>query len=79
MTQIFNKKKAMIKFPSLTLTYGKFDGTYAQDYEFHPALGNLDECNGGDLNGKYVYFATDEFPFFHRCHWGKVSKDFLRP
>ena len=62
-----------------TPPYGKFDGSFIQDYEFHPALGNLDECNGGKLNGKYVYFATDNFPFFHRCHWGKVSRDFLRP
>ena len=35
-------------------------------------------CNGGTLNGKYVYFATDEFPFFPRCHWGNVSKDFIQ-
>ena len=34
--------------------------------------------NGGTLNGKYVYFATDEFPFFPRCHWGNVSKDFIQ-
>ena len=30
------------------------------------------------MNGKYVYFATDEFPFFPRCHWGNVSKDFIQ-
>ena len=34
--------------------------------------------DGRILNGKYVYFATDEFPFFPRCHWGNVSKDFIQ-
>ena len=55
----------------------KYDGTYNQDFEFKSGAGNLDECNGGSAYGKYVYFATDTYPFFPRCHWGKVSKDFV--
>ena len=61
-----------------TLPYGEFDGSYFQDYIFEEGHGTLDRCNGGKLNGKYVYFATDKFPFFPRCHWGNVSKDFIR-
>ena len=62
-----------------TAPFGRHDGTYKQDYIFVKGSGNLDECNGMILKGKYVYFATDKFPFFPRCHWGRISKDFLRP
>ncbi len=55
---------------------GVHDGTYVQDYEFIEGSGTLDECNGGMLDGRYVYFATDTFPFFPRCFLGTVSSDF---
>jgi hypothetical protein len=59
-----------------TAPNGAFDGTYNQDYEFIARSGNLDTCNGGMLNGKYVYFATDTYPYFPHCLYGKVSRDF---
>lgn len=55
---------------------GAHDGTYVQDYEFVPGSGDLDECNGGLLDGQYVYYATDAYPFFPRCFRGTVSADF---
>ena len=58
--------------------FGKFDGAFKEDYEFVVGSGDLDECNGKFVNGKYKYFATETFPFFPRCHWGKVSKDFIQ-
>ncbi|SLN60834.1 YHYH protein [Pseudooctadecabacter jejudonensis] len=56
---------------------GAYDGTYVQDYEFVAGSGQLDECNGAMVNGAYVYFATDTFPFFPRCFKGTVSADFM--
>ncbi|MEM6590091.1 MAG: YHYH protein [Pseudomonadota bacterium] len=56
---------------------GRYDGTYEQDWEHVAGSGNLDECNGAMTNGRYVYFATDTFPFFPRCFKGRVSQDFL--
>ncbi|MEJ6396171.1 YHYH protein [Gymnodinialimonas sp. 2305UL16-5] len=56
---------------------GLHDGTYVQDYEFVEGSGMLDECNGGMLDGQYVYFATDTYPFFPRCFRGTVSSDFM--
>lgn len=56
---------------------GQHDGTYNQDFEFVAGSGNLDLCNGGTMNGEYVYFATDTYPFFPRCAYGEVSSDFL--
>ncbi|WP_299029776.1 YHYH protein [uncultured Sulfitobacter sp.] len=55
---------------------GEYDGTYVQDYEFVEGSGDLDECNGTTRNGRYVYYATDTFPFFPRCFKGTVSQDF---
>lgn len=60
--------------------FGQFDGTYEQDWIYVPGSGNLDECNGAEVNGRYVYFATDSYPFFPRCFVGTVSDDFkVRP
>ena len=47
-----------------------------KDYRYVEGSGDLDECNGKFVNGIYKYFATETFPFFPRCHWGKISKDF---
>ena len=55
---------------------GLYDGTYVQDYEYVGHNGTLDRCNGGMLNGKYVYFLTDRFPFYPRCLWGRVADGF---
>ena len=30
--------------------------------------------NGGLLNGTYVYFATDRFPYYPRCLYGTQAK-----
>lgn len=56
---------------------GEYDGTYVQDWQFIKGSGSLDECNGRLLEGRYVYFATDTYPFFPRCLWGEISQDFV--
>lgn len=56
---------------------GCHDGTYVQDWVYKAGSGNLDDCNGAMLDGRYVYFATDSYPFFPRCFKGTVSRDFL--
>ncbi|MEO0485487.1 MAG: YHYH protein [Pseudomonadota bacterium] len=56
---------------------GTYDGTYEQDYEYIAGSGDLDQCNGTTVNGQYVYFATDSYPFFPRCFKGTVSDDFI--
>lgn len=55
---------------------GKHDGLYVEDWVYKKGSGSLDQCNAGELNGKFVYFATDTFPFFPRCFWGNISQDF---
>lgn len=55
---------------------GKYDGAFVEDYQYVGGSGRLDQCNGGTLNGKYVYFATDTFPYYPRCLWGNKSRGF---
>lgn len=55
---------------------GKYDGSFVEDYNFVGGSGSLDKCNGGMLNGEYVYFATDTFPYYPRCLWGTVANGF---
>ncbi|GLQ22184.1 hypothetical protein GCM10007853_00580 [Algimonas ampicilliniresistens] len=55
---------------------GTYDGTYNEDYVYVGGEGRLDPCNGGQLDGQYVYFVTDSYPFVPRCLTGKVSPDF---
>ncbi|MEM7299629.1 MAG: YHYH protein [Pseudomonadota bacterium] len=55
---------------------GRYDGTYNEDWAYVAGSGNLDRCNGGTLNGKYVYFATNQYPFFPRCVYGRIGSGF---
>ena len=58
---------------------GRHDGTYLQDWQFTGGTGTLDQCNGGRLDGRFVYFVTDSYPYFPHCAWGEISRDFARP
>ena len=55
---------------------GAYDGTYVQDWEYVAVSGNLDECNGGMVDGVYHYFATDSFPHFPHCLKGETITRF---
>lgn len=59
-----------------TAPYGRYDGIYIEDWQYVGGPHTLDRCNGGELDGRFVYFATDSFPFFPRCLWGTPSVDF---
>ncbi|WP_299385475.1 YHYH protein [uncultured Lacinutrix sp.] len=53
---------------------GHHDGTYGSDYEYVDSSGDLDECNGTTIDGKYIYLVTEEFPYISRCVMGEVSQ-----
>ena len=65
---------------------GTHDGTFVQDYEYVPGLGDLDECNGKQLaaspefpNGTYAYFVTEGFPHVPRRWRAQPDRGFLVP
>ncbi len=61
---------------------GEYDGTFTQDYEFVPGLGDLDECHGRfgitpeHPEGIYHYHLTAEFPHMGRLWKGTPDSSF---
>lgn len=51
------------------------DGTFVSDWEYVKGLGDLDECNGKFVNGKYSYFVTDTYPYAGRCLMGEFKEE----
>ena len=54
---------------------GHHDGTYGSDFEYIEGYGDLDECNGITIDGKYMYLVTTEFPYISRCLMGEVEQE----
>ena len=63
---------------------GRYDGSFVQDYEYVPGLGDLDEANGRTgvtpeyPDGTYYYVITQDFPFIPRYFVGTPDASFLR-
>lgn len=55
------------------------DGTYVSDRVHVEGLGDLDSCNGMMLDGEYVYFMTDEYPYMGRCLQWNVAGGWWGP
>ena len=51
------------------------DGTFNADYEFIEGSGDLDECNGITIDGKYRYLVTKDFPYVSRCLMGEFESE----
>ncbi|MEM9200563.1 MAG: YHYH protein [Actinomycetota bacterium] len=49
------------------------DGTYTSDFDYVEGAGDLDACNGAEIDGEYVYFLTDEYPYIPRCLMGEAA------
>lgn len=57
---------------------GEYDGTFIDDWEYVPGLGDLDECNGMEQDGVYGYFVTDTYPHVLGCFSGTPDKSFMK-
>ncbi|MEW4924769.1 YHYH protein [Algibacter sp. 2305UL17-15] len=57
---------------------GHHNGTYTSDFEYVEGTGDLDECNGISIAGKYMYLVTNEFPYVSRCLMGEVAQETQR-
>ena len=49
------------------------DGTYGSDWVFDESIGDLDSCNGVEIDGQYAYIVTDTFPYVSRCLNGTAT------
>ncbi len=55
---------------------GDYDGTYRDDYEYVQDLGDLDDCNGMQVDGVYGYFVTEQYPYIMACLKGQMDPTF---
>ena len=55
---------------------GSYDGTFRDDYEFVAGHGDLDQCNGMQIDNTYGYFITDGFPYVLACFSGTPHESF---
>ncbi|MDF1629093.1 MAG: YHYH protein [Alcanivoracaceae bacterium] len=53
-----------------------YNGTYVEDYEYAAGSGDLDECNGMEIGGKYGYYVTETFPYILNCLRGTPDSSF---
>jgi hypothetical protein len=53
----------------------KPNGTYVSDWMYTQGAGDLDECNGVEINGQYAYVVTDEYPYIPRCLMGEFTEE----
>lgn len=56
---------------------GEYDGTYVADWE-HTDAGDLDECNGMEIDGQYGYYVTDGYPWIIGCLMGLPDLSFRK-
>ena len=57
---------------------GTYDGTYIDDYEYQAGVGDLDECNGMMINGRYGYFVTSTYPWIMKRFKGTPDSSFRK-
>lgn len=50
------------------------DGVFVSDWEYQKGLGDLDQCNGIIVEGKYIYLLTDTYPYVGRCLMGEFKE-----
>ena len=49
------------------------DGTYTSDWVHSDDIGDLDQCNGVEIDGEYAYLITDDYPYVGRCLNGEFT------
>jgi hypothetical protein len=67
----YNTRKEIIR---TELKNTQPDGTFVSDWEYVTGIGDLDECNGRAVNGQYMYFVTDGYPYAGRCLMGAYTE-----
>ena len=56
----------------------EYNGQFINDFEFVDGSGDLDRCNGMEVDDQYGYYITGEFPYVLSCFSGTPSDDFGR-
>lgn len=54
----------------------EYNGQFIGDFAFVDGAGDLDECNGMTVDGRYGYYITDQYPYVLSCYSGTPSTSF---
>ena len=54
-----------------------YDGQFRNDWEYVQGNGDLDECNGMEINGQYGYYITNTYPWVLNCFKGEPDPSFI--
>jgi len=46
------------------------------DYEYIAGHGDLDQCNGMQIDDTYGYYITDDYPYVLACFKGEPHQSF---
>lgn len=76
--QIKMGKRPRSSCPASSHEEYNYDGRYINDYRYIPNSGDLDECNGMEVNGQYGYFVTDDYPYIMKCFRGTPNESFKK-
>ena len=55
-----------------------YNGRFVDDYEYIAGSGDLDECNGMVVDGRYGYRITDAYPWVLGCFKGAADESFRK-
>ena len=55
-----------------------YNGRFVDDYEYIAGAGDLDECNGMVVDGRYGYRITDTYPWVLGCFKGAADESFRK-
>jgi len=54
-----------------------YDGQFRNDWEYVQGNGDLDECNGMEVDGQYGYYITNTYPWVLNCFKGEPDSSFI--
>ena len=57
---------------------GIWDGQYRDDFYWQQGAGDLDECNGMEIDGAYSYFVSFSYPWVMACFIGTPDPSFRK-
>ncbi|WP_338293432.1 YHYH protein [Planctobacterium marinum] len=54
----------------------EYDGQFTGDWMYSEGAGDLDECNGMEVDGQYGYYITETHPWILKCYKGTPNSSF---
>jgi hypothetical protein len=60
------------------VTSSMYDGQFRGVYKYSKGTGDLDQCNGVNVEGNYSYYVTNHYPWVLGCFSGTADASFAK-